>query len=67
MTDKTILLSTEELKLLMAALASYRIKGFPLGRSSYSNAISQRDRQEWAAFGMAVWNKFSALSKEETN
>ena len=65
MTDLTITLSKEELDLIFSALTFYRLKDFTRGRSSYSVPISRRDRQEWAAFGMKVWDKFYNLSKAE--
>lgn len=61
MADIVITLDKEELSLIKAALAHYRIAGFPLGRSSYGNPISQRDRREFAAFGMKVWDKLNSL------
>jgi hypothetical protein len=67
MTDKTITVSKEELNLIRAAIVHYRLAGFPLGRSSYSNNISHRDRREWAAFGMEVYNKLINLSKASTD
>ncbi len=63
MADMVITVSKEEFNLILAALTSYRLGGFPLGRSSYSNPISHRDRQEWATFGMKVWQKIYDLSK----
>ena len=60
MEDTMLTVSKEELNLIRTALTYYRLAGFPLGRSSfYSNPISRRDRQEWAAFGMRVYQKFS--------
>jgi len=58
MPDITITVTKEELNLIKTALTHYRLAGFPVGRSSYSNPISRRDRLEWAAFGMKVWHKF---------
>lgn len=62
----TITVDKEELALIMAAMAYYRVAGFPLGRSSYSNPISQRDRREFAAFGMKVWDKLYTIDKGRT-
>ena len=59
MADITITVNKEELNLIMAAMAHYRLRGFPLGRSSYSNNINLRDRQEWAALGMKTWKKLT--------
>ena len=61
----TITVTNDELNLIKAALTEYRLKGFPLGRSSYGNPISNRDRQEWAAFGMQVWQKVTDIKEEE--
>ncbi len=62
MADITITLTKEELNLIEAAMASYRVQGFPLGRSSYSNPISHKDRMEWATFGMKVWDKLLSIT-----
>ena len=66
MSDKIISLNTEEYKLVMAALTPYRLRGFPLGRSSYSTPITWEDRKYWAELGLRVWDKFYAL-KEVSN
>ncbi len=54
-------MSKEEFNLIKAALAHYRLAGFPMGKSSYDVPISFRDRREWAAFGMKVWDKIYNL------
>ena len=64
MTDITVSLTKEEYNLVMAALVQYRLKGFPLGRSSPSATITWRDRQYWAKLGMQVYNKLYGLRKE---
>mgnify|MGYP001583013834 CR=1 FL=1 len=61
--EYTISLNNEEYNLVMAAMASYRIKGFPLGRSSPSATITQRDRQLWASLGMELWHRFHDLKE----
>lgn len=60
----TIIVDKDELDLIMAAMAHYRVAGFPLGRSSLGHPISHQDRREYAAFGMKVWSKLRALSYE---
>ena len=59
--DITIVVSKRELALIKEALAIYRLRGFPLGRSSYGNPISQEERKEWRVLGMKVWDKLSSL------
>ena len=63
MVEVAIPINKEELNLIKAALTHYRLAGFPLGRSSLANPISQRDRREWAAFGMKAWQKFHEKPK----
>ncbi len=57
MSNTTITFTEEELSMLRAAMAAYRLKGFPLGVSHYGNPITHDMRRDWAAFGMGVWDK----------
>ncbi len=61
MPDITITLTNEELCIIKAAMAHYRMANFPLGRSSYGNPITNKDRREFAAFGMKLWDRLANL------
>ena len=53
----------EELRVLEAAMAHYQLKGYPLGRSSYSAGISLSQRKEWRSFSRRVWLKLEDTIK----
>ena len=65
MRDVTIILTNEELCIIRAAMAHYRLAGFPMGRSSYGNPISSRDRRAFATYGMNLWEKLAKLKPQE--
>ena len=52
---------------MKSAMAHYMLAGFPLGRSSFSNPISNRARREFAAQGMKLWDKYFRMPMAEAN
>ncbi len=65
MPDIRLTLTEDELCIIKAATAYYRVAGFPLGKSSYGNPISYRDRREFAAFGMKLWERIANLQRTD--